>query len=133
MVPWTTPRRPSHRIGSFPEARSQEDQRVLQLRMKLSPSQVARRLAALAGWNLEGDAIVRQYTFPSFPDAVAFAARLAFSAEAADHHPDLLISYKRVTVTWSTHSEGGVTTKDVDGARESDRIARAFLKTKARD
>jgi 4a-hydroxytetrahydrobiopterin dehydratase len=51
--------------------------------------------------------------------------RLAFDAEAADHHPDLLVSYKRVTVTWSTHSEGGVTEKDVAGARQADVIARA--------
>jgi 4a-hydroxytetrahydrobiopterin dehydratase len=50
--------------------------------------------------------------------------RLAFDAEAADHHPDILISYKRVTLTYSTHSEGGLTQKDVDGARKADALAK---------
>ena len=59
----------------------------------------------------------------SFPDAVAFVTRLAFDAEAADHHPDIHINYKRVTLTFSTHSEGGLTEKDFDGARAVDAIA----------
>jgi 4a-hydroxytetrahydrobiopterin dehydratase len=94
--------------------------------MKLSPQDLDARLAALPGWRLEGDALARQFTLASFPDAVAFVTRLAFDAEAADHHPDLVVSYKRVTVRWSTHSEGGVTEKDFDGAAQSDRIAQAF-------
>ena len=74
---------------------------------------------------MRDNALVRQYTFRGFPDAIAFVTRLAFDAEATDHHPDLAVSYKRVTVTWSTHSEGGVTEKDVAGARQADAIARA--------
>ena len=77
-------------------------------------------------WTREGDAIRRQFTFASFPDAIAFATRLAFDAEAADHHPDVAINYKRVTLTYSTHSEGGLTKNDVDGARTADRIAARF-------
>lgn len=91
--------------------------------MKLSPQEVADRLADSPGWVADGDAIRKLYTFKSFPDAVAFVTRLAFDAEAADHHPDLQVSYRKVTVTWSTHSEGGVTAKDFDGARQSDMIA----------
>ena len=49
--------------------------------------------------------------------------RLAPEAESADHHPDILINYKRVTLTYSTHSEGGLTTKDFDGAATADRLA----------
>ena len=94
--------------------------------MALLQADIQTRLAALPGWVLKGDGIVRQFTLQSFPDAVAFVTRLAFDAEAADHHPDLMLSYKRVTVTWSTHSEGGVTEKDFSGAAQSDRIARAF-------
>ena len=45
-------------------------------------------------------------------------------SEAADHHPDLTINYRRVTVSYSTHSEGGLTHKDFDGARMADRKAR---------
>jgi 4a-hydroxytetrahydrobiopterin dehydratase len=44
-------------------------------------------------------------------------------AEAADHHPDILINYKRVTLTYSTHSEGGLTAKDFAGAATADRLA----------
>ena len=92
--------------------------------MKLAKKTITSRLAGLSGWKLQKDALVREFKFPAFPDAVAFIARLGFSAEAADHHPDLLVSYRKVRVTWSTHSEGGVTEKDFAGAAESDRIAK---------
>ena len=92
--------------------------------MPLSSEEIVHRLDAVPGWKLEGGALVREYAFASFPDAVAFLTRLAFDAEAADHHPDLTISYKRVTVRWSTHDEGGVTEKDFAGVRQSDTIAR---------
>lgn len=93
---------------------------------KLSDKEIHDKLAALPGWKKDGEALVRLFTFRSFPDAIAFTTRLAFDAEAADHHPDLTISYKRVTVRWSTHSEGGVTDKDLAGAAASDKIAGAF-------
>ena len=94
--------------------------------MKLSASEVDSRLKALTGWSRQGDAITRQFKFKGFPDAVAFITRLAFDAEAADHHPDLQVSYRKVTVSWSTHDEGGVTEKDFDGAHQSDTIAEAL-------
>ena len=53
-------------------------------------------------------------------DGVAFVNRLVPGAEAADHHPDILINYKRVTLTYSTHSEGGLTAKDFEGAAIAD-------------
>jgi 4a-hydroxytetrahydrobiopterin dehydratase len=84
---------------------------------------VDRKLAALQGWRREGQAITRQFVFDSFPDAVAFVVRVGFDAEAADHHPDILISkYKRVTLTFTTHSAGGLTEKDFTGAEKADRI-----------
>ena len=89
----------------------------------LSDSDVRARLASLEGWELTGKAIERTFKFPSFPDSVAFVTRLGFAAEAADHHPDLLVSYRKVTVTWSTHSAGGLTEKDFAGAGQSDMIA----------
>jgi len=94
--------------------------------MKLSTSDVDARLSALPGWTRKGDTITRQFTFKGFPDAIAFVTRLAFDAEAADHHPDLQVSYKRVTVTWSTHDEGGVTEKDVAGAKQSNAVAESL-------
>ena len=81
------------------------------------------RLRDLTGWKLEANAITKQFVFAGFPEAVDFVARLVPHAESADHHPDVLINYKRVTLTYSTHSEGGLTEKDFDGARMADRIA----------
>jgi len=91
--------------------------------MKLSQADVDQRMTGLTGWSLQGDEIRKQYTFRNFPEAVAFVDRLAVEAEAADHHPDILISYKRVTLTYSTHSEGGLTDKDFAGATTADRVA----------
>jgi 4a-hydroxytetrahydrobiopterin dehydratase len=95
--------------------------------MKLSDSEIENRLRAVPQWSRKGDGITRLFTFKGFPDAIAFITRLAFDAEAADHHPDLQVSYRKVTVTWSTHDQGGVTEKDFEGARQSDTIAKAFL------
>jgi 4a-hydroxytetrahydrobiopterin dehydratase len=91
--------------------------------MKLSQADVDQRMKDLRGWTLQGDEIVKQYAFKNFPEAIAFVSRLAPEAEAADHHPDILISYKRVTLTYSTHSEGGLTDKDFAGAAAADRLA----------
>ena len=82
------------------------------------------RLRELQGWSLEGDAIRKQFVFKGFPEAVDFVARLVPHAESADHHPDITINYKRVTLSYSTHSEGGLTAKDLEGARRADGRAR---------
>ena len=91
--------------------------------MKLSRSEAEQRVKGLDGWTLEGEALRKQYTFADFPAAVEFVNRLVPDAEAADHHPDILINYKRVTLTYSTHSEGGLTVKDFAGAATADRLA----------
>lgn len=90
---------------------------------KITAEDARQKLQTLPGWALEGDAVKRQFTFAGFPEAVAFIVRLGFSAEAADHHPDLVVNYKRVTVTYSTHSEGGLTEKDFAGAKEATSLA----------
>ena len=95
----------------------------ISLMSKLSDQEIAARLSERAGWRRDGDALVRKFTFASFADAIAFVTRLAFEAESADHHPDLLVNFRRVTVTWSTHSAGGITAKDFDGAAQADTIA----------
>ena len=91
--------------------------------MKLTRPEIDQRMKTLTGWTLDGDAIRKQYTFDGFPAAIAFVDRLAPEAERADHHPDILISYKRVTLTYATHSEGGLTDKDFAGAATADRLA----------
>jgi 4a-hydroxytetrahydrobiopterin dehydratase len=95
---------------------------------RLDDAQVRGAMAGVPGWTLEGNAIRRQFTLGSFADAIAFVTRLAFDAEAADHHPDIQINYKRVTLIYSTHSEGGLTQKDFDGARTADAIADAMMR-----
>ena len=76
---------------------------------RLSLTDAEQRIKGLNGWTLQGDAIRKQFTFRDFLEAIAFVNCLAPKAEAADHHPDILINYKRVTLTYSTHSEGGLT------------------------
>ena len=89
----------------------------------LSLEEVDRQLKTVRDWTLEGRAIRKQFTFAGFPEAVAFVNRLVPEAEAADHHPDITINYRKVTLLYSTHDEGGVTQKDFDGAAMADRNA----------
>ncbi len=91
----------------------------------LPNEEILRRLNDLPGWSFEGNAIRKQFVFADFPAAIAFVARLVPGAEAADHHPDLQINYRRVTVAYSTHSEGGVTDKDFAGARMAEAQAKS--------
>jgi len=89
----------------------------------MTSQQVQEKLAELSGWTRAGDAIRKQYVFDGFADAVAFVVRIGFDAEAADHHPDILISsYKKVTLTFTTHSAGGLTEKDFVGAEAAERV-----------
>lgn len=94
--------------------------------MKLTESGIAATINQHPGWAFNDNAFVRTFTFPAFADAVAFVTRLGFDAESADHHPDLTVSYRKVTVSWSTHSEGGVTEKDVAGIEAADSVAARF-------
>ena len=89
----------------------------------LTRDQIDTALGGLPGWHFEGDALTKVFTFAGFPEAAAFVNRLVPGSEAADHHPDLAISYRRVTVMFTTHSEGGVTDKDIAGARLADSCA----------
>jgi 4a-hydroxytetrahydrobiopterin dehydratase len=86
----------------------------------------AERLRTLTGWALDGAAIRRTFVFDGFPSAIAFVVRLGFDAEAVDHHPDLQINYKRVTLTYTTHSQGGLTDKDFAGAARATELATAM-------
>jgi len=89
----------------------------------LKPEEITEALKGLQGWTQQDKAIRKQFTFQDFPEAVLFVSALVPGAEDADHHPDIEIHYKRVILTYSTHSEGGVTAKDLDGAAMADSIA----------
>ena len=75
------------------------------------------RLSGLDGWQRSGDAIVKQFDNGDFQGSVDFVNRLTPEAEDRNHHPDLEISCRTVTVTISTHSEGGLTDNDFELAR----------------
>src|ERR1044072_3541450 len=84
---------------------------------RLSDEQIEQELAGLEGWERAGDAIQRVFELDDFKGSVDFVNRLPPEAEGMNHHPDLAISWNKVTVTISTHSEGGLTANDFELAR----------------
>ncbi|MGH3978725.1 MAG: 4a-hydroxytetrahydrobiopterin dehydratase [Pseudonocardiaceae bacterium] len=84
--------------------------------------QVSEALAGLTEWQRDGDAIVRTAKLPSFPAAIEAVRAVAEIAETRSHHPDIDIRWRTVTFRCSTHSEGGITSKDVELAGEIDRV-----------
>ena len=88
----------------------------------LDDQEIRTRLDDLPGWTREGDAIRKTFTLDSFLEAIAFVNRIAERAESADHHPDIDIRYDRVACALSTHSEGGLTHKDFDMAKQIDDV-----------
>jgi 4a-hydroxytetrahydrobiopterin dehydratase len=75
-----------------------------------------------ADWIEQDGALERTYELPSFQEAIAFVGRVAQLAEEANHHPDISISYRKVTLRWTTHSAGGITDRDHELARRSDGV-----------
>jgi 4a-hydroxytetrahydrobiopterin dehydratase len=96
--------------------------------MRLTDQDIEQRLKTVSGWTRDGHVIRKQFAFASFPDALAFLVRLGFEAEAADHHPDITVDYKRVTLGYWTHSEGGITEKDFAGAAAAEKVASSFAR-----
>ena len=88
----------------------------------LPDDQIATRLAELDGWSRDGDQIVKTFELPTFMDAIAFVERVADLAEAANHHPDIDIRYRKVRIALSTHDAGGITQKDFDLAGEIEAV-----------
>lgn len=84
---------------------------------------IARELAALPGWERDRREIVRTYDRTDFNGSIAFVNAIAAAANAADHHPDLAVSWNRVTVRLSSHDAGGLTERDFRLARRIDELA----------
>ena len=89
----------------------------------LSDDEVEERLGQLDSWSREGDALRREFKLKDFVGSIDFVNRLVEPAEAMNHHPDLEISWNKVTVSLSTHSEGGITENDFELARKIDSLA----------
>lgn len=90
---------------------------------KLSDTQLAERLSALAGWEIAAGQLVRLYHFPDFRGAMAFVNRVAGEAAARQHHPDIDIRYNKVLLALITHDAGGITEKDTEFAAAADGMA----------
>jgi 4a-hydroxytetrahydrobiopterin dehydratase len=89
----------------------------------LGDSEIEARLAEHPGWERRGDAIAKSFERGDFVGSVNFVNSLIGPAEAMSHHPDLEISWDTVTVSLSTHSEGGVTAADFELATKIDALA----------
>ena len=86
----------------------------------LSQEQIDERLARMDGWRHEDGELVREVEFEDFAASVDFVNRITPPAEEMNHHPDLAISWNKVTVRLSTHSEGGITENDFELAARID-------------
>lgn len=86
----------------------------------LDTAAIKNRLEDLGDWSEINGALQRTYQFKDFVAAMAFVNRVADLAEKAQHHPDILIRYAKVTLTLSTHDAGGITEKDFALAVEAD-------------
>ena len=89
----------------------------------LSDDEIQQRLDDVPGWRREGDSLVREFTFEDFQGSVDFVNRITPPAEEMNHHPDLAISWNKVTVSLSTHSQGGLTESDFELAARIDPLA----------
>lgn len=90
---------------------------------KIAPEQIASLLAALPQWRYQpegGGSITRDWVFVDFNEAFGFMTRVALLAEQHSHHPEWSNVYNRVSVTWTTHDAGGLTSRDLDLAQRID-------------
>ena len=89
----------------------------------LGPAEIVAGLEALPGWRREGETIVRTVRCATFREAIDLVDRVADAAESADHHPDIEIVWRRVTLRLTSKASGGLTHRDLDLAAAIDRLA----------
>ena len=90
--------------------------------MKLNRDQIEQKLTDTGHWKLNNDRISRLVNFNNFKEAMEFVNKVADEAEKMDHHPDMNISYDKVELTLTTHSEGGLTEKDFTLAKKINQL-----------
>lgn len=88
----------------------------------LSEDEIALALAGIPEWSRDGAGIIRTLRFPDYLRGIAFVNEVARLAEAAQHHPDIHVGWRKVTLRLITHSTGGLTEKDFALARDINRI-----------
>jgi 4a-hydroxytetrahydrobiopterin dehydratase len=89
----------------------------------LAESELKQQVEGLDGWVVRGGALEKSYDRGDFDGSIAFVNAVAQAANAADHHPDISVSWDTVTLRWVNHSAGGITEKDVAMAKKSDELA----------
>ncbi len=87
---------------------------------KLDAKSIRAWLKERSGWKLKQDAMVKDFAFPTFRDAIVFLNRVATIADTSDHHPDIDIRYTQIRILLTTHDAGGLTEKDLTVAEEID-------------
>ncbi|MEE9447190.1 MAG: 4a-hydroxytetrahydrobiopterin dehydratase [Arenicellales bacterium] len=90
--------------------------------MKLSTEAIAIELDHLDHWQYKGDSLMKSFKFKDFIEAFGFMSRVALCSERANHHPDWTNSYNKVVINLTTHSEGGITHKDIKLAQKIDAL-----------
>jgi len=91
---------------------------MIVINLKLSAKAAAAKVTRLGNWTLRGRSIARVFRFDDFSAAIRFVDHVAKLAEAANHHPDIMINYNKVRLRLTTHDEGGLTEKDFRLARK---------------
>jgi 4a-hydroxytetrahydrobiopterin dehydratase len=85
-------------------------------------AEIQAQLATLPGWSVDGGKLERSFVFGDFHDTMAFVNALAWMIHGEDHHPELVVTYNRVTVRWETHSVGGISENDFICAAKTDAV-----------
>jgi 4a-hydroxytetrahydrobiopterin dehydratase len=88
----------------------------------MTDSDILTAMRDLEGWSREGDAIVKTYRFRNYHETMAFVNATAWISHRQDHHPDLTVGYNQCTVTYTTHSAGGLSAKDFECATKVDSL-----------
>jgi 4a-hydroxytetrahydrobiopterin dehydratase len=111
-----TPRVWLHCFSSQSIAKGYADGMALEYRM-LSADELTAALALLPAWTVEGGLLTKTFSFKTYKDGVVFAAAVGHVADRLDHHPDMLVSYAKVSVSMSTHAVNGLSPFDFELAR----------------
>ena len=93
----------------------------------LTAKQISLHLKRVPNWSKRAQTILRTFQFEGFLKSIDFVNRVAKKAQKADHHPDIDIRFSKVTLTLTTHDEGGITEKDFAIARQSDEVFAKFF------
>lgn len=95
------------------------------MRLLLTLDDIEKALLSLPSWKREGAELVKTYRFDTYMSGIEFVKLLGESAESLNHHPDLYVGWRKVTVRLTTHSEGGITSLDVEMAQNAERLSKA--------